>query len=319
MQPRNASEVRRTMTDRKPTADLTNVALLHGDLNSQQAHVYARWPGVLDQNEWQLRGTITGPTNRLTRTLPAVVPLRDMGPGADLLARAIVPDPCFWAPGYPYLYDVRIELVTGNHVLANEHREFGMRMLGVVDDRIYLESRPWKLLGAKDTSADERDFGAWRDAALTRRTWAPNQQACDQASHEGVMLIADITCEVCADARKLARELTRLSRHASVAIATLPATTVLTEQVRLTVPNLLVAQRSAGREPITSAPWADLVVYEVEDEGFDTLAEQLAECRLPVVVQDRATAAMSLKQLFDHCQQLATKLDSIQCVAGCMV
>lgn len=64
----------------------------------------------------ELAGTMSGPRRKGSRTLPATVPLRPIADAAPA-AEAILPDPCFWSPEMPFLYDIRVELRLGHHVV----------------------------------------------------------------------------------------------------------------------------------------------------------------------------------------------------------
>ena len=57
-----------------------------------------------------LRGHVTGPFCDRAQTLPATLPLRAIEHGDQLLAEAVVPDPCFWTPELPFQYRVQIEI-----------------------------------------------------------------------------------------------------------------------------------------------------------------------------------------------------------------
>jgi hypothetical protein len=84
--------------------NLDALELFFGEATDAEARVYARLPydGPLDG--WRLTGTLTGPECRFAQTLPATFEFHDLGPGQDLLAEAIVTEPCFWTPDLPFLY-----------------------------------------------------------------------------------------------------------------------------------------------------------------------------------------------------------------------
>ena len=70
-----------------------------------------------------LAGELIGPECRFAQTLSARIPFRDRGPGESLLAEAVVPDPCFWTPELPMLYQ-------------SKNREEGARSNSVCGRRI---------------------------------------------------------------------------------------------------------------------------------------------------------------------------------------
>ena len=65
----------------------------------------------------ELAGTITGPWREGSRTLPATFVLQPSRHGDRLAAEAILPDPCFYSPELPFLYDLAVELRRGGEVI----------------------------------------------------------------------------------------------------------------------------------------------------------------------------------------------------------
>src|SRR5438094_7468200 len=105
--------------------------IFYGATNPAATHVYVRWrpdpPG--SALGLKLAGVVRGPFSQLARTLPATVPLADQGPGESLLARAVLPDPCYWTPGAPYLYTVEVEVRDGRRAVAQAKQMLGVRPL----------------------------------------------------------------------------------------------------------------------------------------------------------------------------------------------
>ena len=85
---------------------LANLDVFHGDLTVNRAYVYARLPRPTDDRGLSIVGQVRGPRCKLAETLPVTSPLVDLGPGPTLLAQALVPDPVFWSPDLPAIYDV---------------------------------------------------------------------------------------------------------------------------------------------------------------------------------------------------------------------
>src|ERR1700758_3777258 len=84
--------------------NLDTLELFFGEATDAEARIYARLPCDKPLDGWQLTGTLTGPECRFANTLPATFEFKDLGPGHDLLAEAIVTEPCFWTPELPFLY-----------------------------------------------------------------------------------------------------------------------------------------------------------------------------------------------------------------------
>jgi hypothetical protein len=104
------------------------------DVNDVEAHVFARYvvaelDGVqlAGSKPLVLRGTVRGPYSTQARTLPAEVKFRDLGPQQPGLAEAIVPDPCMWLPELPQLYQVDVEALRGERIIAEYHGQLGLK------------------------------------------------------------------------------------------------------------------------------------------------------------------------------------------------
>ena len=103
------------------------------DVSDVEGHVYARYKLSAAEGERRasapivLRGTLRGPYCEGTRTLPAQIAFRDLGPKEMGLAEAIVPDPCVWSPDLPHLYQVDVEAWQGDRLVAEYHGMIGLR------------------------------------------------------------------------------------------------------------------------------------------------------------------------------------------------
>lgn len=110
----------------------TAIEIFVGDVTDVEAHVFARYHGVRAENNLLvLRGTLRGPFCENSRTLPADFEFRDVlaGQGADVIAEAVVPDPCTWSEELPHLYHVDVEARQGERVVAEYHGQIGLRRL----------------------------------------------------------------------------------------------------------------------------------------------------------------------------------------------
>src|SRR6266480_3457259 len=134
--------------------------LFYGATDPAATHVYVRCSEIpAPPSQLTLAGTVRGPFSQLARTLPATVPLADQGPGESLLARAVLPDPCYWTPGSPYLYTVEAEVRDGRRVVAQARRMLGVRPLGVAGRRFKLGGKGWfpRAIHREIVAADEAD------------------------------------------------------------------------------------------------------------------------------------------------------------------
>jgi hypothetical protein len=203
-----------------------------GEATIAQARVYARlrrgnWPA-----DAKLTGTFTGPTCPYADTLPATYRFLDRGPGDTFLAETVVPDPCFWTPRMPYLYQVEIELRQGGVVLARASRPFAIRPLGVKGKNLLFEGKRWVLRGGIANQVNEIDLAAWHDAEVAMLLHdVPDEKLLALASKIGVLLVVSPSRQI-DDAR-------RLARHAAVGLIVLPLDSTNGPEIAKIAPNLV--------------------------------------------------------------------------------
>jgi hypothetical protein len=293
--------------------DFSKLVLFHGDLSPNLAHVYVQLP-VAGQPDIQLQGQVRGPRSSLTRTLPASIPLTDLGPGPSALARALVPDPCSWGPGQPFLYDVDVELWCGGEVVGSLHQTLGLRRLGVHGRQLLLESRPWTLVGCHDTSVDTSPWSAWRELQVARVVVDPSEELCQQASEQGVVLIARIAATAI-DAME--REIHRLGKWAAVVLIEIQPESLVTLHVRALAPNCMLAQRVTELAPGTLSDWAHVGIGDVPATGLSLPPTAMGT--IPWIARRRLARSVPLKEAADQCRHEHAELAKSGSCVGCLV
>jgi hypothetical protein len=186
--------------------------LFHSGASANRTAVYARLRQPPQGEGFSLSGTIRGPHCLYSTTLPATLRLRDAGPGETLLAKALVPDPCYWTPDLPFLYDVRLELKCGAEVVTSAERLLGVRDYGLRGQFFYDQGKRRVIRAVRREACDEMELLAWHDAATAMFVASPSDELCHEASRSGVMLI------VMVESAKAIDQVRRLSRHAAVAL-----------------------------------------------------------------------------------------------------
>lgn len=262
-----------------PPQDSPTPEIFVGEANPAEARFYARMPWDAESSP-VLVGIVSGPSCRYARTLPARVALVDQGPGSSLLAQAIVPDPCFWTPDLPFLYDVEVQLRPGSRYtmpLPLARRTVGIRPLGVRGNRLVLEGKTWVLRGAQVASVGDFPLAAWHDAGAAMLVADPTDELCNEASRVGVLLLAELSCPT----DRLPAELRRLSDHAAVGFAILPYDTIADDDLRQAARSLILVQMAAIESPQSTAPWAQVVICPAGD--LDAACRFADACRLPII------------------------------------
>lgn len=235
--------------------DHEQLDLFCGALNPAVGRVYARWR-TAERAGATLSGTLIGPTCEYADTLTATARFVDCGPGGPPLAGAIVPEPSFWTPEMPHLYQAVLELRDGGQVAARVERLFGFRPLGAAGNRLRLDGKNWVLRGVAIDEEQVGELAAWHESNTAIVVKRPSDVLCEAASRLGVMLVAEL------DELEVA-ELRRLSRWPAVGFAILPAGCDF--DTRSLAHNLLLVERlKAGQQPST---WANVVICEATSTG----------------------------------------------------
>jgi hypothetical protein len=261
-----------------PTSD--DWLVFHGDANPAEARVYVRLksPPLPGQS---LRGNIQGPTSRYARTLTATNRFTARPHGEEWLAEVVLPDPCFWSPELPYLYQVELTLEGDGQPIWSDQRPFGMRRLGVKGRRLYLEGKNWVLRGAEIEPTATFDWQAYRDQDLALVVNDPSESFCEEADRRGMLIVARIASHEL----NLRGRLLAWQRHPSIGIAVLPKGMVPPATARSDAPNLLFA--ASLEEPSHAIPnSSDLVWLEVS--GKSDLSHLLTGLSVPAVAVDVA-------------------------------
>jgi hypothetical protein len=172
--------------------DPGDLDIFYGELTVNRAFVYARLPRPADDEGLALVGQVRGPRCSRAQTLPLTSPLVDLGPGPTLLARALVPDPCFWSPDLPAVYDVTINLLRGKELVATVRHELGFRSLGVRGRNFALEGKRWVLRGVATRSTTARMPHAWHEAAAIYIADDSNSVALEEASQCGALAVVHV-------------------------------------------------------------------------------------------------------------------------------
>jgi hypothetical protein len=297
--------------------------LFFGDANPAETRVYARvrWsPGFslttsslkAGLQPLRLAGQLMGPYCRYAQTLPATIPLVDMGPGETLLGQAIVPDPCFWTPELPFLYRARIELRHGGETLDAVEQSLGIRPLGGRGRRFYYEGRPWVLRGVHSEHGRLSELAAFREADAAMFIDDPPNDLCAAASEQGVLLVARVSGE----GQTVLENIRRLARHAAVGLIVLPDGLPAGFDPRPTARNVVFVGRldPAHRQ---SPPWAGAMLCEVA--SVDRFRELDIGGSLPLIACRRAAPEATIAQRRGSCDALQRDLAGMSEIAGYVV
>ena len=293
------------------TSDLSQLDVFYGDLTVNRAFVYARLPRPAADAGLSLVGQIRGPRCLMAETLPLTSPLVDLGPGPTLLARAALPDPCFWSPDLPAIYDVTVNLLRGTEIVASARREIGLRTLGVRGKYFSLAGKRWILRGVSPASTTANLPRQWHETAAAYVTAQPDETYLQEASQFGAVTVVEVS------GTRAEIQLRELARHPAVSIVVvrgeLPADFKRTQ----VAPNLIVAQLLSRGVALAVRPWAQALWAESDDPLLIGRIAALAD--LPVIAARRLVQPLPLDQARAACDELQRDLASIGQFAGYVV
>jgi hypothetical protein len=286
-------------------SDFSQLDVFYGDLTANRAYIYARLPCSGADQEYSLVGQVRGPRCELAQTLPATSPLVDLGPGPTLLARATIPDPCYWSADLPAIYDVTVNILRGTEIVGTERCEIGLRNLGVRGRYLAVEGKRWVLRGVHLGSTPSTHPDQWHAALgmlIVPAKHAERDNLLARASSGGA-LAAVVADQQATDVPSLLRQLARFPAVCLVVVrGNLPSDFRLTEHA----PNLLLAQAIGQGDPLELAPWAQLAWVQADDPRLLTCVAALAE--VPVVAVRPLVTPLPLGTARAACDKLQRDL-----------
>lgn len=286
--------------------------VFYGDLTVARGYVYARLPRGPQAEGLSLGGFVRGPRCLHAQTLPLSSPLVDRGPGPTLLAQAMIPDPCFWTPDLPAVYDATVHLLRGTEIVATAHREIGLRRLGVRGRNLALEGKRWVLRGVMAGSTTATFPRAWHEVAAEYVTNAPDEALLAEASEWGAMTVVELDA-----GPQFGQCLRELARFPGVAMALVRGSLSADFQGGGGAPNLLLAQRLDDAQDPQIAAWADLAFAAADDA--DSFARLAAAASVPVVAMRPLAQPLPLDVARAACDRLQRDLAPIGQLAGYVV
>jgi hypothetical protein len=294
---------------------LADLDVFYGDLTAARAYVYARLPRPADDTGLTLTGQVRGPRCKLAQTLPVTSPLVDLGPGPTLLARALVPDPVFWTPDLPAIYDVTVNLLRGTEIIATERRQIGLRSLGIRGRSLFLNGKRWVLRGVWTSSTTAISPQEWHEVGAVYASDNLRSDRLTLASECGALTMARV-----AEPPGLMDPVLRsVARFPAVAIALIEERIQLPADFRKSsvAPNLIFAQKIDLFRPWSLQPWADLLVVNAEKP--ELIAEAMSVGEIPIIAYRRCRPPVELVTARAACDELQRDLAPLGQFAGYVV
>jgi len=223
-----------------------------------------------------------------------------------------VPDPCFWSPDLPAIYDVTISLLRGTETVATARREIGLRSLGVRGVSFHLAGKRWVLRGVCDRSTTATLPRAWHEMSATLVTADLAREPLAEASQFGALAAVELLGD-----KFTTVALRELACQPGVALAIVRGDLPVGFDRREVAPNVLIAQWIGLGDESHRQPWADAIVADIGDQVPPDGA-----CRfsgLPIIAARLLSTPLPLDQARAACDALQRDLASLGQFAGYIV
>jgi hypothetical protein len=215
----------------------------------------------------------------------------------------VIPDPVFWSPDLPAIYDVTVRLVRAGETIATVQREIGLRSLGARGRWLVKEGKPWVLRGVRASSTIATLPRAWHDAnaAYVVASGPPEHEVLAEASQFGALTVAEIP-----PGETAVRELRRLAEYPGVALAVVRGELPTGFQRGQSGSNLLLGQSLTAGDEFVPRQWADVLMAESTDAS--RLAKITALGEVPVIVARPLAQPVPISDARAECDQLQRDL-----------
>ncbi len=174
---------------------LKHVHLFHSAVTTTETTLYAEVVRPAAPGDWKLNGTLHGPTNQRATSLPTTWSFQDAGPGATLLTKVRIADPCPWSLDLPAIYHVDLELTRDGVLVDQWQGVTGLRDFGVAGHSFLRNGERWVLRGKVLANPADFDANPWHAARLVCVCESPSQEMLQQASEVGADLMVRVTAE----------------------------------------------------------------------------------------------------------------------------
>jgi hypothetical protein len=260
----------------------------------------------------KLRGFLIGPECEFAQTLPARIPLADLGSGETLLAEAVVPDPCFWTPELPFQYRVELEVIDHGAIILHHTAVVGIHRHGVRSRELFFDAKRFVLRGSFRHYSEgvpentESDFA--RETATAAVVSWPSDALCQLASHKGILLVADMRATLAnVTSHHVAERVRAIAQWPAVIMAIFDDKSLPLIELSGSVRNLLLGQYiSLSDSPAVVGEQAQVVFAEVGQP--DEFATQFKNCDRPVIAVRRLPEPVKIEQARAACDALQRDL-----------
>jgi len=95
----------------------------------------------------QIKGRLMGPRNVYASTVEVAYPMREVERGPAIVMRVVIPEPSWWEPKTPFLYEGPLELWQDGQLCARETLSHGVSNFRIGPGGLTLNGRPFVMRG----------------------------------------------------------------------------------------------------------------------------------------------------------------------------
>lgn len=305
--------------------ELSDLQVFYGRLTENAASFYAQLPASGDWSDpLQLVGEVTGPHCDGTRTLPATVAMRFQGADPRPLAVANVPDPTFWSPALPALYDVAVTLMQGSEKVASRKRRLALRRFGAHHRSFVEQGRRTVIRGASDAhSMFDHAAEDWYEHRLHYLLTVSDDtdivdlsQQLDVAQRTGFPIVTDVTTR---DTESIRRQFRLLASCAAVTLTIVGlenASHDVVSELARNNPNLRLLAELEGKR-LQCPDWALGLAIRVDEISPESIPWD--DFDKPVVLRRSVATPPELSIKRQLCEQLQRDFATVGDFAGYLI
>jgi hypothetical protein len=144
----------------------------------------------------EVRGRLVGPRCLYSTTVEIAYPLRPFHPPAGLDRRVVIPEPSFWDPESPFLYEGPIELWQDGRRCDRVGVRHGIRRILLGPHGLRWNGTPLTLRGYEVASATADEMHAWRREGANMLMLPLTEEAepvWDLADRIGMIVLGKVT------------------------------------------------------------------------------------------------------------------------------
>jgi hypothetical protein len=136
----------------------------HADPAGAELRVFVRPERVTPATA--IKGRLMGPRSPYANTVEIAYPLRELARTDHILLRVLIPEPNFWQPKSPLLYEGPLELWEGDERCDQITLRHGIRTVQLSERGLRVNGQPLRLQGVCADTFTEADARRWRNEQI---------------------------------------------------------------------------------------------------------------------------------------------------------